>query len=120
MSGRPVFSVIVPTRDRALRLGWCLDSLAALDFPREDYEVIVVDDGGRDRVDDVVRERSRAMHVALTRISHAGPGAARNAGVALSRGKLLAFIDDDCAAHPQWLREMKTQLALNRGAAVGK
>jgi GT2 family glycosyltransferase len=39
--------------------------------------------------------------------------------VASSRGRLLAFIDDDCAAHPQWLREMKTQLALNRGAAVG-
>ena len=39
------FSVIVPTRRRPIQLAQCLQALAALDYPRDAYEIIVVHDG---------------------------------------------------------------------------
>jgi GT2 family glycosyltransferase len=90
-----------------------------MDFSRDQYEVIVVDDGSRTPVDQVVDARSGSIAVTLVRIQHGGPGAARNAGVRQARGKLLAFIDDDCTAHPRWLDELSARLQANPGAAVG-
>ena len=39
------FSIIIPTRNRPAQITACLRSVAALDFPRDRFEVIVVDDG---------------------------------------------------------------------------
>ena len=43
----PQFSIVIPTRDRPEALAACLEACARLDFPREEFEVIVADDGGR-------------------------------------------------------------------------
>src|SRR6266511_1147572 len=42
---QPMFSIVVPTYRRPLELAHCLEAIAQLDYPRADFEVVVVDDG---------------------------------------------------------------------------
>jgi glycosyltransferase involved in cell wall biosynthesis len=93
-----IASVVIPARDAAATLPRTLDCLAAQRGAPE-FEVIVVDDGSRD---DTAALAERAG-VRLVRGSGEGSGAARNAGVAAARGRLLAFTDADCFPSPDWL-----------------
>lgn len=101
---RPLCSVVVPTRDRPAQLRVCLESLARLDYPRDRFEVLVVDDGGAAPLDAIVESVRATIDVTLLRQDWGGPAAARNFGATRARGALLAFTDDDCAPRPDWLR----------------
>src|SRR5262245_36973867 len=92
----PLVSVIVPTRNRLKSLRRCLDALAHQRLPRTDFEVIVVDDGGTERIEEVTSSFQDRMSVVLQRQTRSGPGQARNFGAIHARGRWLAFTDDDC------------------------
>jgi glycosyltransferase involved in cell wall biosynthesis len=97
---RPFVSVIVPVRDDGPRLALCLEALRRQDYPRECFELIVVDNGSADSSPDVARALA-------DRVEHEGrPGsyAARNRGLAVAQGQLIAFTDSDCIPEPDWLR----------------
>jgi glycosyltransferase involved in cell wall biosynthesis len=102
----PSFSIIVPTYGRPIQLADCLTSLSALDYPRDRFEVLVVDDGGTEPLDSVIAPFETALDVSLLRQPNAGPGPARNMGAAHARNEFLAFTDDDCLVEPGWLREL--------------
>jgi glycosyltransferase involved in cell wall biosynthesis len=97
----PEISVIVPARDAAATLGETLVALAGQDVGRP-YEVIVVDDGSTDRTAEIARGASGKVRVVSQ--AAAGPGPARDRGVAEARGTVLAFTDADCIPEPGWLR----------------
>lgn len=107
------FSVIVPSFERPERLGRCLAALAALRAPRGGFEVVVVDDGGRSPLDDIVDGSRKALSLTLIRVAHGGPAAARNAGAGRARAPFLAFTDDDCRPEPDWL--LAFEAAFERG-----
>ena len=113
------FSVIVPTRNRPQQLETCLTAMAQLAYPRDRYEVIVVDDGGETGVEEIVRRFVPSMTVIAARCEHGGPAAARNFGVTRSSRDRLAFTDDDCSVDPQWLTALDARLAANPQAMVG-
>jgi glycosyltransferase involved in cell wall biosynthesis len=115
VSELPFCSIIVPTHRRPAQLGDCLTALAALDYPRERYEVIVVDDGGG-AVPAAISGLADATLVARPR---AGPAAARNAGAARAHGELLVFTDDDCRPHPDWLRRLAERHLAEPRLALG-
>ena len=102
----PACSVVVPTYDRPEALRACLESLARLDYPRERYQVIVVDDGGLAPLGPVTEPFHDRLRLDLVEQTRRGPGAARNAGAARAEGELLAFTDDDCRPRPDWLRRL--------------
>jgi GT2 family glycosyltransferase len=98
MPSEPFVSVVVPTSGRAALLAACLDTLHEQDYPRELYEVIVVENGpaaGSLVLPDGVR------HVVLARPDRNG---ARNAGIRIARGDPICLIDDDVLLPPHWLR----------------
>jgi glycosyltransferase involved in cell wall biosynthesis len=99
----PSVSVIVPTRDRPEKLAECLEALAALEYPRDRFEVIVVDDGGQAPVDGIAAKYDGRLELTVLREPGLGPAAARNRAAARARGDLLAFTDDDCRPAPRWL-----------------
>src|SRR6202046_3232354 len=101
----PFASVVVPTRARPQFLRNCLESLLKLDYPRDRYEIIVVEDGTEEgqKVTEEVRERS-PVPVHYKRIPHSGAATSRNVGLQLATGEIVAFIDDDGMAVPCWLR----------------
>ncbi|MCC6156523.1 MAG: glycosyltransferase [Deltaproteobacteria bacterium] len=98
---KPFVSVVVPTRNRSAKLAPTIDSLLGQTYPRDRYEVIVVDN---DSTDDTARVIQSYPHVRYEFVNHRHSSyAARNRGIAVARGEVLAFIDDDAVAHPDWL-----------------
>lgn len=106
MVERPFFSIVIPTYERPSQLSDCLASLARLDYPRERFEVVVVNDGGKQPLDALVGAFRHRLNLKLLGQSNAGPAAARNAGAAQAAGEYLAFTDDDCLPEPLWLRAL--------------
>jgi GT2 family glycosyltransferase len=80
-------------RPQALRR--CLDSIARLTYDRAAFEVIVVDDGSTERPQVPVTEQYPDQQIRYQWIPHQGVSAARNAGLALAEGDLVAFLADD-------------------------
>lgn len=115
----PAFSVIVPTRDRPLQLERCLDSLLLLRFPRDRFELVVVNDGDTPVPAAVTRRVTEHVRTSFVSTRGEGPAAARNAGVAASQGVNLAFIDDDCTADANWLVAMEARLSASPGDVIG-
>ena len=103
---QPVFSIIIPTYSRPGPLAACLQALTGLDYARERFEVIVVDDGSPTPPKAVVESLRDRFQLTLHLQRHAGPAAARNAGAMRARGKYLAFTDDDCLPAPDWLQAL--------------
>ncbi|GAB0147530.1 hypothetical protein McPS_02700 [Marichromatium sp. PS1] len=103
----PRVSVVVPAYQAEATLGRCLDALLAQHTAADDYEVILVDDGSRDRTAEIARRYPlRYVHQA-----NAGPAAARNHGARLARGELLLFTDSDCVPAPDWIERMRAPFA---------
>lgn len=113
----PFVSVIIPVRDREKALGRCLGSLSALDYPTERLEVIVVDDGSKDNSAGYAKKWG--AKVVTSGADGAGPAAARNCGAAAAKGEILAFIDSDCTASKEWLRQLVPLFDDSTLAAVG-
>src|SRR5262249_55512081 len=106
MTSPPLFSVIIPTYMRPQQLQDCLEGLACQNYPRDRYEVIVVDDGSPDMPEPVTTPFHARMQLRLLRAPHGGPAAARNAGAREAAGDLLAFTDDDCVPSSGWLQAL--------------
>jgi mycofactocin system glycosyltransferase len=113
----PDISIIIPVKDRAGELQRCLSSLAALAYPREKLQIIVVDDGSSDD-SALVAQQFQALVVPSGGVGR-GPAAARNAGASRATGELLAFIDSDCTASTEWLNELIPAFNNPAMAAVG-
>ena len=109
--GKYDFSVVIPTYERGDSLVRLLDSLARLDYPPSRFEVIVVDDGGRIPLKPEISEFRHRLNLSLLEQENRGPGAARNHGAEYAKGRYLVFTDDDCAADPKWLLQLKQALA---------
>lgn len=92
----PHVSVIIPLYNKSRYIARALDS--ALDQTFRDIEVIVVDDGSTDDGPEIVG-RCEDARVRLIRQTNAGPGSARNRGIAQATGSCVAFLDAD----DEWL-----------------
>ena len=110
----PAVSVVVAVLDGERTLAACIDSLLALDYPRDRLELIAVDNGSRDRTRDLLEGYGGRVRVLDEPVR--GPGAARNRGVRDARHPLVAFTDADCRVDPAWLRHLVAPL---RDPAVG-
>ncbi len=92
----PLVSVVIPTYNRAAWLGESIGSVLGQTYPH--IELIVVDDGSTDHTAEVVQEVGDAA--TYVRSANRGVSAARNRGVAASRGTLIAFLDSDDTWQP--------------------
>ena len=119
MSGAPDFSIIIPTYNRPTQLRWCLNALTGLEYPRDRFEVIVVDDGSVVPVADVATSFCQRVDLTLLSVRNAGPAAARNFGASRARGRHLAFTDDDCTPAPGWLHALDARASGAPGTMVG-
>lgn len=110
-------SVIIPTFNRQTYLRGTLRTLEAQAFSRESFEVIVVDDGSTDSTKEVCK-KARPFELRYLHQKNQGDAAARNAGVAESRGEILVFLDDDILLHPEYLVELMIHHQANRERVV--
>ncbi|HEY0798329.1 MAG TPA: glycosyltransferase family A protein [Candidatus Baltobacteraceae bacterium] len=108
-------SVIVPLFNKAPYVLRALDSIARQTYT--DFEVIVVDDGSTDGGEALVAAFDDPR-VRLVKQSNAGPGAARNRGIAAARSTLLAFLDADDEWQPTFLARSLALLDAHPQAAA--
>lgn len=115
-------SVVIPAYNCAAHIERLLSSLRAQTYPRDRYEIILVDDGSSD-------ETAALAERALTRWPdgagrvlrkpNGGPASARNAGIRASTADVIAFIDADCVADEDWLERVVGALAGADAGAAG-
>jgi glycosyltransferase involved in cell wall biosynthesis len=113
----PTVSVIIPTytMDRWQYLHECVASAQAQTVPA--LEIIVVVDHNPDMLDRVVSEFSDI--IAVPNIGGRGVSGARNSGVKASRGEVVAFLDDDAIATPDWLATLLRHISPPEVVGVG-
>ena len=116
---QPLFSIIIPTYDRPKQLSTCLKSLARLHYPRDCFEVIVVNDGGETKLEAIIDPFRNQINLSLITQPHAGPAAARNTGAAKAKGEFLAFTDDDCMPPSDWLQVLAFNFTQKPNCIVG-
>jgi glycosyltransferase involved in cell wall biosynthesis len=99
------FSVVVCTRNREHFLARALESLLTQQYPRNRYEVIVVDNASSDGTRTLVQQyvASAAVSVSYHLEHRPGTSFARNLGAAHARLEYVAYLDDDACAAPGWL-----------------
>jgi len=92
----PTVTAVVCAYNEERRIGGCLSSLAAVDYPG--FQVVVCDDGSTDRT----LELARLSPFEVLALPHGGLSRARNAGLAAATGDIVAYLDADAACHPEW------------------
>ncbi|UCG72780.1 MAG: glycosyltransferase [Chromatiales bacterium] len=115
----PTYSIVIPTHARPRSLAIALDGITRLDWPMDDYEVIVIDDGSPAGNESVAQEFSGRLNLRLIRQARQGPAGARNTGAEHAQGRFLAFLDDDCVPDPDWLRALHRAFASDPQALMG-
>ncbi|MFO1155428.1 MAG: mycofactocin biosynthesis glycosyltransferase MftF [Rhodospirillales bacterium] len=112
----PSVSIIVAAHGRHAATRACITSLLALDYPGGPCEIIVVDDASEPPLAPALD----GLPIRLIRVEqNIGQSAARNRAAADAQGDLLAFIDNDCVAEPDWLRALVPHFADPGVAIVG-
>ena len=105
MTAPPSIALVIPTYNGASYVEACLDSVAALDYPRDRLETIVVDNGSTDGTSHLLSRRYPWVRgVALER--NTGFAAACNAGARAATANCLALANNDMRLDPLWLREL--------------
>lgn len=93
----PKISVVICTYNGSATIRDTMEAAQRLEYP--DYEVIVIDDGSKDRTAEIVSE----YPVRLIRTENRGLSNARNTGYWAARGEIVAYTDDDAYPDPHWL-----------------
>ena len=96
----PFVSIIIPAYNDHQRLALCLDHLVAQSYPASQFEVIVVDNGSKPPLDDIVAAypNGRIYHE-----TQPGSYIARNTGIIHAQGEIIVFTDSDCLPMSDWL-----------------
>jgi len=117
MSGVPTVSVVMSTRNRGAMIEPAMHSLIALAHPS--FEIVVVDQSADNVTGDLIRSLSETdSRIRYVHTDRVGLSCGRNDGIAISRGDLVAFTDDDCIVDTGWLGAIETEMQDARVAGV--
>lgn len=108
-------SIIVPTKNNGDILEKCLASIKNLDYPNEDYEVIIVDGHSTDRTVEIAKKYG--CKIAYEDVGTRG--GACNIGVKTAKGEYIMFTDADCVVPKDWLRSLIKHFNNEKVACVG-
>jgi len=120
VAGKAVaISVVIPALNEEKMIGRCLEALAQAAFARERFEVIVVDNGSKDRTREIAESFQDRLNLRVLEKRGARISALRNFGVREARGAIVAFLDADCLAQREWLERIVDRVTQERGQIVG-
>ncbi|MDE2573504.1 MAG: glycosyltransferase family 2 protein [bacterium] len=98
----PRFSIVIATKDRAHFLDGALSSLAQ-QVTAQSFEIIVVDNGSSDHTPAVIQRWAESLPLRAVREERPNRGLARNRGIGVASGEIVAFCDDDVFLPQGWL-----------------
>ncbi len=112
----PFVSIVIPVYNGTRTSRLCLDAILKQDYPRECYEIIVVDNNSTDGTPELVKQYPVRL---LYERELQGPHAATNAGVRAARGEIVVFTDSDCVPEVGWLQALIAPFIDENVVAVG-
>lgn len=117
----PFVSIIIPVFNDAARLRLCLATLEKQTYPQRNYEVIVIDNGS-DKDQDIAPVVAEFGQAKIAQELTPGSYVARNKGIAIAQGEIIAFTDSDCIPASDWLEKGVKHLMTipNCGMVVGR
>ncbi|MFC1600255.1 glycosyltransferase family 2 protein [Patescibacteria group bacterium] len=100
-------SVVIPTYNRADTLRECLELLVGQKFVKDEYEIVVVDDGSTDSTADVVKIAQKSSKIPIKYLyqKNQGQGIARNYGIKHAHGKIIILVGDDILVKRDFISE---------------
>jgi glycosyltransferase involved in cell wall biosynthesis len=103
------FSIIIPSFNSAKPLLLTLTSLELQTFPKDRFEVIVVNDGSKDQTEKVIKSYKPPYSlIYIANDARQGRSVTRNIGVKRAKGKYLIFLDADFLVVPEFLEVLNT------------
>jgi glycosyltransferase involved in cell wall biosynthesis len=115
MVSQKIFSIVIPAFNEEAYIRDCLQSLDRIDFPKEQIEIIVVDNGSVDRT----IEFASQFNVEILSILNVKVGDVRNYGASHASGKFLVFLDSDCVVDSDWLNVAFDRLSQDNNLVLG-
>ncbi len=97
-----IASVIIPAFNSEKTIGECIAALNEQEFPKKEFEIIVVDDGSTDNT----KKIAEMLGARVFPQKNSGPAKARNNGARKAKGGILVFTDADCMPEKNWIAEM--------------
>ncbi len=104
-----LFSLIIPVYNRPDEVDELLESLSKLDY-KEDFEIVIVEDGSSIKCDDVVRDYGGKLNISYYFKENSGPGNSRNYGMQKAKGDYFIIFDSDCIIPNNYLTEVSNAL----------
>lgn len=98
-----MISIIIPTYNAEKTIAQTSEYLLKQNYPKNQYEIIVVDDESTDDTIEIVKKFKK---VKIFKQTHKGPASARNLGAKHSKGNIFLFTDQDCIPDKNWIKYM--------------
>jgi len=98
-------SVIIPTYNRKKVLKRCLETLFNQNFSKDDYQIVLVDNGSTDGTEKMIKKLSPPCDFLFLREERKGPHIARNLGIKHAKGEIIIFVDSDILTPPDFIKE---------------
>ena len=93
---KPFVSVVIPAYNEASNLKKCINSVLAIDWPKDKLEIIVIDDGSTDDTYKIAKSiAGKESNVRVLRQKNKGKGTALNLGIRIAKGDFIATLDAD-------------------------
>jgi glycosyltransferase involved in cell wall biosynthesis len=109
------FSIIIPAKNEESNIRYCLDAVRELDFSKDNYEVIVIDNGSTDGTVSIVNDHGCSVYV-KPQLSLSG---LRNFGASVALGNIFVFLDADCVPDKDWLKNIAITLGESEVGCTG-
>ncbi|MDI6765238.1 MAG: glycosyltransferase [Bacteroidota bacterium] len=101
--GLPFVSIIVPVFNSSCTLDLCIQALLNQNYPKSNYEIIMVDNNSTDDSVDIIKKYPVSLYFEKKKQTSY---AARNQGIKNSKGEILCFTDSDCITDNNWIAEL--------------
>ena len=109
-----MISVVIPTYNEEKNIERCLKALEKQSIKRDEYEIIVVDGHSKDKTVEIAKKYADKVILQKSK----GVGGARNDGVSIAKGDIIATTDADCIAPPEWLEIIQKKFDIEKKAVA--
>lgn len=121
----PYVSIIVPAKNEEKMIGRCLDSLINQDYPKNKYEIVIINDRSTDKTQEVIKlyqEKHsiiKSIEIKENLSGLTGKQNAVNEGLKICKGEIIMNIDADCIAKPKWIKNTVSCFTPKTGLVMG-